>query len=834
MECARSLFSGSLHQYSPSEFQQHNPLPSKSAPNYFFCGKSPFSISCDHRFLSSTFSNNPLTNSRLISSNNSAIDVSLAYGRIKEFTDDGLFEDAIRVYRNLLECGFPVEEFQFFPCLIKAFGGLCDVKKAKEIHGHLLKLGFSEDLFVNNALLSMYAKCGAIADAVRVFERMSDRDFVSWNAMISGFCHLGDCMNSLTYFGMMLRQCGELHLSRVACVSALSSCALCEFLTHGREIHGFLVKYGLDTNEFIVSALLEMYMKCGDVKNAQNVFNTVHEKEALRENRVIWNVMILGYISNELLSVALELFVDMLKLGIDPDSSTVVALLMLASQRFNLGFGRQFHRIILEFELENDARVETALMEMYFKCGDPETGLKIFKRSQNRNLVTWGSVISNCSQGGYPYEALQLFHDYLLDDGCPDSVTLLAALRASSSLALKSRGMEIHGLAIKMGLDSNVFVGGAIVDLYGKCRDTRSAQEVFDGLPDKDLVTWNALISGFAQTECPDGALKAFRLMLSKQIRPNSVTLACVLSVCVHLSLMILCKEVHCYVLRHGYDHNILVSNSLVSTYAKCGNISNSWTMFEKMLTRDKVSWNSIMLGLGMHGQFDKMFVTFEEMKEAGAKPDHTTITALLSACSHGGKVEMGWKYLKCMVEDYNLEPRIEQYTCMVDLLGRAGLLNQAYNLIMQMPYSPDDRIWGSLLGSCKNHGDAKLAEVVAGHLFEFDRTNTGYRVLLANLYEDSGRRNEVTRIRLEIKHKGLKKQPGCSWIEVNNSVHTFTAGDWSHKQSEEIHAVVENLMQEIKARYTPLLQSQKSVPDEPEDGFYANENEGLLWSNIV
>ncbi|OMO67700.1 hypothetical protein COLO4_30027 [Corchorus olitorius] len=733
---------------------------------------------------------------------------------ILEFTEHGLFEDAIRVYLGMLQSGFQVQDFKFFPCLIKAFGGLSDVKRSRQIHGHVLKFGFVADVYVVNALLGMYFKCGEIEDAVKVFDNMSERDLVSWNSMISGFRQSEDYLGSLRIFSLMVKEYGVFP-NRLGCLSALSSCASIESRSHGREIHGYVVKNGFESYEFLVSGLIEMYMKCGDVRSAEHVFKSV-SKESVRKNTVIWNVMITGYVFNECLSKAMDLFVEMLELGIQPDSTTMVAVLVLCSQLGNLGIGKQIHRLIFAFGLENDVRIETALIEMYFKCCHSEAGIKIFRRAQNKNSVMWGAVISNCAQKDCPIEALELFHNFMLKYGFPDPLMLLAVLRACSSLALKSKGMEIHCLAVKTGSVSDLYIGSALVDIYGKCRDIESCQNVFSRLHLRDLVSWNALISGFSQNECADEAIAAFHNMQREGIRPNSVTIACILSVCAHMSLRIMSKEVHCFLIRQGLKSNVLVSNSLIAAYAKCGDINSSWIIFEKMHERDEVSWNTIISALGMHGHADKMFVSFENMKQAGMKPDHVTFTALLSACSHAGRVDMGCKLFESMVEEYKLQPQVEHYTCMVDLLGRAGHLKQAYDLIKTMPYKPDEHIWGSLLGSCRSHGDEKLAKVVANHIFEHDATSIGYRVLLANLYEDLGNSNEVVKVRSEIKDMGLRKQPGCSWIEIDNKTHIFVASDDSHHQSEEIYAVIENLKLEMKrAGYVPNVPSRSVVPDE-------------------
>ncbi|KAK8686770.1 hypothetical protein V6N13_125788 [Hibiscus sabdariffa] len=734
---------------------------------------------------------------------------------IMEFTEHGLFEDAIRVYVRMLEDGFQVQDFNFFPRLIKSFGGLSDVKRSKQIHGHVLKIGFLADIYVVNALLGMYFKCGEIRDAVQVFEKMSERDSVSWNSMISGFYQSEDYLGSLMIFSLMVKEHG-LFPNRVGCLSALSSCASIKSWILGREIHGFVLKNGLESDEFLVSGLIEMYMKCGDVRNAEHVFNSTVNKESVRMNTVIWNVMITGYVSNECLSKAHELFVEMLEFGIKPDSSTLVAALVLCSELLDLNLGKQIHRLILASGIENDTRIQTALIEMYFKCCHPESGLKIFRRSRNDNLVMWGAVILNSAQGDQPFTALELFCNFMLKYGFPDSQMLLAVLRSCSSLALKSKGTEIHCLAVKTGSISDFYVGSALVDMYGKFGDMESAQNIFSRLHCRDLVAWNALISGYSQNERVDEALAAFCDMQREGIRPNPVTIACILSICAHLSVRILCKEAHCFLTRQGWKSNVLVNNSLIAAYAKCGDINYSRIIFENMHERNQVSWNSIISALGMHGDVDKMFVYFEKMKQAGMKPDHVTFTSLLSACSHAGRVDMGCKFFQSMVEEYKLRPQVEHYTCMVDLLGRAGYLGQAYDLIMDMPCEPDDRIWGSLLGSCRSHGDEKLAKVVADHIFKLDATSIGYHVLLANIFEDLGKANEVAKVRSGIRDMGLRKQPGCSWIEIDNDIHIFVAGDCIHHQSEDIYAVIESLTLEIKrAGYVPQLPLRSLMTDE-------------------
>ncbi|GMH01283.1 hypothetical protein Nepgr_003122 [Nepenthes gracilis] len=684
---------------------------------------------------------------------------------VKKHVDNGCFYEAIRVYLDMIVNNFANSEFSSFSTLVKAVGELGDGELGRQVHGHLLKFGVLDNIDVSNSLLSMLWKCGAIDDAVRSFEKMLERDPISWNTMITGFHQTMQYADSLEWFRRMLLE-SKMYPNRIACVSALSSCASIGCLIRGLEIHAHVLKSGLVSNQLVVNGLLDMYMKLGNVRYAELVFNGI-----LKNIKYIvsWNVMILGFANNGYFLQASLLFFEMIMSGIEPDSSTMVATLVLCSLSLNLGFGRQIHAIIVRIGLEVDVRVQTALIDMYFNCGDTSSGLKLFRRSQNRNLVMWGTVISNCARNDYSREALDLYSDFRLEHGCVDSVILLAALRACSSLNLKSEGMEIHGLVMKLGLDFDMYIGGALVDMYMKAKDVESAQKVFLRVPVRDVISWNALISGYSQNECLNEVLKAFHDMQSQQIRPNAVTMSCILSVCSHASINFLCKEIHGFIIRQGFETNVLVSNSLIVAYAKCGNIKSSQTVFDKMNERDEVSWNSIILGLGIHGNTDEQFALLEKMKEAGMKPDHMTFTSILSACSHTRRLEEGWRYFRGMIEEHKLKPELEQYTCMVDLLGRSGYLDEACDLIMEMPLSPDDRIWGSLLGSCKIHGNKRLAELVSDHIFELNPGSTGYRVLLANLYDDLGKKYDDAKIRSDIKGMGLKKSPGCSWIEVNN-----------------------------------------------------------------
>ncbi|XP_074286028.1 putative pentatricopeptide repeat-containing protein At3g01580 isoform X1 [Silene latifolia] len=722
---------------------------------------------------------------------------------IMDLTSKGLYADAVTCYIDMLNSGFIPIKFVSFPALIKAVGALSDLELTRQINGNLIKVGAIKDIYVANSLVSAFWKCGAANDSVRMFMKMEDRDLVSWNTMISGFHHSGLFHKSLELFTRMISEFG-IYPNRVACLSALSSCASLKSRIHGREIHAYVIKSELAVDEYVLNGLLDMYMKCSSVGNAEKLFEI--SLEHARKNTVLWNVMVSGYMDNGNFLKAVLCFIQMLFLQIKPDSSTVVALLVLCSKSIDLGLGKQIHVHAMKMGLEMDVRVGTALMDMYFKCANPGCGLKLFDRFDNHNIVMWGTIITNCTRSGYSRKALDLCVAGF-KHGFMDHVILLAVLRACSALTIKPEGMMIHGLSVKLGLDSEIYIGSALIDMYMKCQDIASGQKAFLRLPLKDEISWSNLISGYAQNELWADALKAFSEMHCHEIRPNAVIIACMLSICACVFGNLKCKEIHGYIIRNGFETNTLVNNALIVAYAKTGNMESPRRVFSLMEHKDEVSWNSILLGLGLHGNSDEMLVFFDKMRKAGLKPDHQTFTAVLSACSHTGRVTDGLNYFRSMVEEHMLEPRIEQYTCLVDLLGRAGYLDEAYDLIMAMPYNPDDRIWGSLLASCRIYGNEKLAECVAKNIFELDPTSIGYRVLLSNLYEDSCKLNEVAKVRSKVKDMGLKKSPGCSWIEVDNHTHVFTASDQSHHQADDIYTFLNTLTLEMKRDgYIPQL----------------------------
>eukprot|EP01018_Ginkgo_biloba_P030196 Gb_04417 [translate_table: standard] len=716
---------------------------------------------------------------------------------IRGYVTHGYCELALTLFYQMLGVSIQPDKFTF-PCVIKACANLAALQLGKDIQNHIVRSRFESDVFVVSALVDMYAKCGNVEDARQLFDKMSHRDVVSWNVMIAGYAKNQRCDDALKLFRQM--RLSGVEPNSVTFASVLSACALRAALQHGQEIHNCIIRGGFESDVLVGNALIALYSKCMTIENAHHVFDRMSPRDD-----VTWNAMIAGYAQNGHCDEALKLFGQMKMAGLKPNSVTIASILPSCSSLAALQQGKEIHAYIIRSGIESDAFVGSALIDMYSKCGSVDMAQKFFNQMSEIDVVLWSAMIAGYAQNGLSYEALKLFQCLQLTGVKPNSVTIASILPACANLAALQQGKEIHSYIIRNGFESEFFVGSSLIDMYAKCGSVDIACIVFDKMPQRDVVSWNAMITGYSQNERCDEALQLFRRMGLAVVNPDTVTIAGVLSACARLAALQYGKEIHSYIVRNEFESDILVGSALIDMYAKCGSLIIARQVFEMMFKRNVVTWNTMIAGYGMHGYGEKAVTLFNQMQQAGVKPDHITFVAVMSACSHAGLVDEGCQYFYCMIQDHCIMPRVEHYACMVDLLGRAGRLNEAYNFMNRMPLEPDASVWGTLLGACQIHCNIELGEHVAEHLFELEPENAGYYVLLSNIYAAAGRWDNVAKVRLMMKDRGLRKTPGCSWIEVKNRVHTFLAGDKSHPQSEKLYAVLESLTQQMKkAGYVP------------------------------
>ncbi|XVE67622.1 hypothetical protein DITRI_Ditri09bG0002600 [Diplodiscus trichospermus] len=529
---------------------------------------------------------------------------------------------------------------------------------------------------------------------------------------------------------------------------------------------------------------------------------------------------------------ALRAFSSMRKISLPPNRSSFPCAIKSCSALFDLNSGKQTHQQALIFGYDSDLFVSSALIDMYSKCGQLRDARILFDQIPQRNIVSWTSMITGYVLNNSAQQALLLFKELKIQESenngnveneqvFIDSVAMASVLSACSRVPIKGASEGVHGMVIKKGFDGEVGVGNTLLDAYAKSGDVGLSRKVFDAMVEKDEVSWNSMISVYAQNGLSNEALEVFYGMVrDNNVNYNAITLSAVLLACAHSGALHTGKCIHDQVIKMGLEDNVIVGTSIIDMYCKCGRVEMARKAFSCVREKNVRSWTALIAGYGMHGRAKEALEVFYEMIRAGVKPNYITFVSALAACGHAGLVQEGWHWFDAMKREFNVEPGIEHYGCMVDLLGRAGYLSHAYNLIKQMKVTPDFVIWGSLLAACRIHKNVELAEISAHKLFELDSSNCGYYVLLSNIYADAGRWEDVERMRLLMKDRGLVKPPGFSLVELKGKVHVFLVGDKEHPQHEKIYEYLEELNVKLKEiGYIPNMTSVLYDVDEEEKG---------------
>ncbi|URE44970.1 PPR repeat [Musa troglodytarum] len=452
--------------------------------------------------------------------------------------------------------------------------------------------------------------------------------------------------------------------------------------------------------------------------------------------------------------------------------------------------------------------LHTQLINLYAKCGQLEQAVLTFRTTQHcSNVVTWTSLITHLSHSHRPLEALSLFAQLKRSGPSPNPHTFSAVLPACAEAGSPATGRQVHALAHKHGVASDVYVASALADMYSKCGCLDEAMKLFDSCSDRDVVTWNVMMMGWIESDRMENACNCFRAMIREGISPDEASFSTVLHALARLASWGQGAAIHTLVVKTGFASNRCVGSSLISMYAKCGSLDDAYRSFEEAEDRTNVvAWTAMITAFQQHGHGDDVIQLFEQMLREGVEPDYITFVSVLSACSHNGLVDQGFKYF------YSMSPKVtpgsEHYACMVDMLGRAGRLDEAKRFIDTMPIRPDSSVWGALLGACRNYRNLELGDEVARRLFEIEPDNAGNYVLLSNMYAYHGRLEEAKEVRRTMESTGLRKETGCSWIDVWNETYVFTVHDRSHDETEQIYEMLGRLKELVKAKgYAPDTQ---------------------------
>ncbi|KAL6571474.1 hypothetical protein OROHE_003117 [Orobanche hederae] len=438
----------------------------------------------------------------------------------------------------------------------------------------------------------------------------------------------------------------------------------------------------------------------------------------------------------------------------------------------------------------------------YIQSGELGAAVEVFKGMHLRNSATWNAVITGMINYEFNEEALRLFHEMRSDGFLSDSYTLGSVLRGCAGLKNIIKGKQVHGYAIRSGLEFDSVVGSSTAHMYLRCGSLSEGELVIESMPLHNIVAFNTLIAGRVQNGCPTGALDLYYTMKKVGLRPDKITFSSVVTSCSDLSTLGQGRQIHAEVVKAGVVSDGAVISSLITMYSRCGCLDDAVRTFgeRKGDGNDHVLWSSMIAAYGFHGKGHEAIELFKKMDLDGIEANEVTFLSLLYACSHCGLKEEGLEFFHLMVEKHGLEPRAKHYTCIVDLMGRAGRLEEAECLIRSMPVEPDAITWKTLLSACKVHKDADMAKRVAEEIMKIDPYDSASYVLLSNAQASAERWHNVLEVRREMRERMVRKEPGISWFELKkNEVHHFTTGDKSHPRSEEIEMYLNKLTDEMR-----------------------------------
>lgn len=687
-----------------------------------------------------------------------------------------------------------------------------------EVHASLIKRGFDFDVHLKCALMNFYGKCRDVESANKLFNEVSDlEDDQFWNEVIMVNLRNEKWENATELFREM--QFSSAKAVTRTIVKMLQACVKVGAFHEGKQIHGYVLKSALESNLSVCNCLISMYSRNNKLKLATRVFDSMKDHNLSSWNSMIssytrlgyvdaawclfnkmdssriqpdiitWNSLLSGHFTHGSYQNVLTLLRGMQSLGFRPNASSVSVVLQAVTELRLLKYGRENHGYILRNGLDYDLYVGTSLIDMYVKNDCLQNAQEVFDNMENRNIVAWNSLISGYSFKGLFVNAKKLLNKMEEEEIKPDLVSWNSLVSGYSIWGQSKEAFAVIHQMKNSGIYPNV-------------------------------VSWTSLISGSFQNVNYRESLEFFIQMQQEDIKPNSTTMSSLLRTCGGLGLLQNGKEIHCLCLKNGFIEDAYVATGLIDMYSKSGNLKSAREVFRKSANKALASWNCMITGFAIYGNGKEAVLLFHDMLETGFQPDAITFTALLSACKNSGLIEEGWTYFDSMSTDYNIIPTIEHYSCMVDLLGKAGYLDEAWDFIRTMPFKPDATIWGALLGSCRIHRHLEYAEIASRRLFKLEPCNSANYNLMMNLFAMSNRWEDVERLKHSMDEVGVKSVLVWSWIQIDQTVHVFSAKGAPHPATGEIYFELYHLVSEMKKLgYVPDTRCVYQDIDEEEKG---------------
>ncbi|CAG7874626.1 unnamed protein product [Brassica rapa] len=566
----------------------------------------------------------------------------------------------------------------------------------------------------------------------------------------------------------------------------------CVSVNQLREIQAQMLLNSVDKPNFLIPRAVEL----GDFTHASLLLSATEQP-----NHYSFNFMIRGLTNTWHDHVgALSLYRRMRFSGLKPDNFTYNFVFVACGNLPEIRVGRSVHSSLFKVGFERDDHVNHSLITMYAKCRHVVDARKVFDEITEKDMVSWNSMIAGYSLAGKAEDAVGLFRRMEEEGVEPDERTLVSVLGACAHLGDLKTGRLLEDIAIRKKIGLSAFLGPKLISMYGKCGDLDSARRVFNQMVNKDRVAWNAMITVYSQNGRSMEAIKLFREMEDSRVSPDAVTLSTVLSACGSVGALELGKRIESYALETGLQHNIYVATGLVDMYGKCGGIEDALRVFESMPVKNEATWNAMISTYAHHGHAKEALLLFDQMS---VPPSDVTFVGVLSACVHAGLVDQGRRYFHEMSSSFGLVPKIEHYTNVIDLLARAGMLNEAWEFMEKFPGKPDEIMLGAVLGACQKRKDVVVGGKAMKMLMEMEMEevkNAGNYVISSKVYADMKMWDECAEMRALMRDRGVVKTPGCSWIEMDGEMMEFNAGsDVLQCGREDAGSLLGLLVEEMK-----------------------------------
>jgi pentatricopeptide repeat protein len=538
-----------------------------------------------------------------------------------------------------------------------------------------------------------------------------------------------------------------------------------------------------------------MYARCGDMVGAINAYGVLEKPDIVLRTSVVT-----GYEQNGMAEEALEFFArNVVGQGVMLTPVTLVSVMSAAAQLGHVRKGQACHAYVVRNSLGYDLALVNAVLGFYVKIGDFQASMRLFEGMRDRDVITWSCMIKGYVQHGDAHEGLRMYREMVKARVQPNSVTLVSVLQACALVVDAEEGKRVHGVAVSIGCELEVGVATALVDMYMKCSCYEEAMCLFHRMPKKDVVAWAAVIGGLTQNELPGESVHVFKCMLLDDHVPDAITMVKVLAACSEFGGTRLAICLHGYLVRNGFNNNAFVAAALLDLYSKCGDLDSAVRVFEGTTEKDVVVWGSMIAGYGAHGLGQEAVALYQRMIASSIQPNSVTFVSVLSACSHSGLVQEGIQIFDSMTQVFGVVPNAEHQSAMVDLLGRAGELQEAIRFIRDMDGRAVAHTWCALLAACREHNNTKMSKVAAKSLLKLDPDHVGYYNLLTNIYAFDEKWESVKDTRDTARGRDLRKVPGYSSVEVGNLVHTFIAGERTHQDWDNICTLLCDLSRKLR-----------------------------------